>query len=106
VICRISGGKFSYVSSSAFEMSGWEPQQLIGTDRFWSIYEDDRSVVTDAIRRLLSREQKQTVVQLRFVCGDGTLKWAETTSRIENIDDTDEAILVMRDIAEHKRLEE
>jgi PAS domain S-box-containing protein len=45
VICRISGGKFSYVSPSAFEMFGWEPQQLIGTDGFWSIYEEDRSIV-------------------------------------------------------------
>jgi diguanylate cyclase (GGDEF)-like protein/PAS domain S-box-containing protein len=106
VICRISRGKFSYVSPSAFEMFGWEPQSLVDTDGYCTIYEEDRPVVAEAIQRLVSGEQKHAVVQVRVVCSDGTLKWAETTSRIEDVDGGGEAILVMRDISQRKRLEE
>jgi diguanylate cyclase (GGDEF)-like protein/PAS domain S-box-containing protein len=106
VICRISQGKFCYVSPSASEMFGWDPQKLIGTDGFWSIYEDDRPIVAQAIQLLLLGQQKQALAQVRVICGDGTLKWVETTSRIESSGDGGDAILVMRDISERKRLEE
>ncbi|WP_084540143.1 sensor domain-containing diguanylate cyclase [Azorhizobium doebereinerae] len=106
VICRVAHGQFCYVSPSALNMFGWEPQALIGTDGTHTVFEDDRPIIEAMIGRLMSGQQNQTAVQIRVLCGDGSLKWVETTARVEAPDLACETILVMRDITERKRLEE
>ena len=106
VICRVVDGRFCYVSPPARNVFGWEPNELIGTDGLHVIFEEDRQIVVEAIGRLLSGQQREASVQIRLVCGDGSLKWAETTTRIDITGSSHEAILVMRDITERKRLEE
>lgn len=106
VICRIAYGQFCYVSPSAFDMFGWKPQELIGTNGLYAVYDDDRHIVEAVIGRLLSGQQSQATAQVRVVCGDGSLKWVETIARVETSDVASETILVMRDITERKQLEE
>ncbi|WP_200939474.1 sensor domain-containing diguanylate cyclase [Aureimonas sp. Leaf454] len=106
VICRFSHDQFLYVSPSVTKMFGWNPQELVGNDGFWMIHEADRPIIAEARERLVSGLQEQAVLQVRTICSDGSLKWVETTCRIETIDDTSEVILVMRDISDRKRLEE
>lgn len=106
VICRLADGRFCYVSPSALNVFGWEPQALIGTDGMHAVFEDDRHIIGEAIGRLRSGQQSRTVVQVRFVCGDGSLKWAETTSQSHTSGLANEATLVMRDITERKKLED
>lgn len=102
VICRISQGKFTYVSPSVFSTFGFEPQSWIGADGLSVVLDEDRHVVVDLIERLVSGRQEQAVCQARIPCADGSVKWVETTVR----DEAGEAILVMRDITVRKRLEE
>lgn len=106
VICRISDSKFCYVSPSASEVFGWDPQLLLGNDGLWTIYEDDWPIVAAIIERVNSGQQKQIVGQYRMICGDGAVKWVETTFRLEKIDEPGEVTIVIRDIGERKRLEE
>jgi diguanylate cyclase (GGDEF)-like protein/PAS domain S-box-containing protein len=105
VICRVVDGQFRYVSPSAFNTFGWDPKKLVGTSGLHIIYEDDWNVVETAIGRLASGQQRQSV-QARTICGDGSLKWIETTAHVETSDSCSEVILVMRDITDRKKLEE
>jgi diguanylate cyclase (GGDEF)-like protein/PAS domain S-box-containing protein len=106
VICRVVDGRFCYVSPSAAEIFGWEPQALLGTDGLHSIHEDDRHIIEEAIAGLMSGPQSRALSQVRAICGDGSLKWVETTAQIETSDSISEIILVMRDVTDRKQLEE
>lgn len=106
VICRVVNGQFCYVSPSAMTVFGWNTQDIVGTDGLFVICEDDLPIIQDLIVSLSSGEQDKAVSQVRIVCGDGSLKWAETTAHIESSGTANEMILVMRDITQRKQLEE
>jgi len=106
VICRVTGNVFSYVSPSARQVFGWDPEKLVGTDGLGVVDERDRASVLNVISRLMSGEVTRQTVQVRMVCEDGSLKWAEVTSHTELTSAGDETVIVMRDISERKRLEQ
>jgi len=106
VICRVTGNEFSYVSPSARQVFGWDPEKLVGTDGLGVVDERDRASVLNVISRLMSGEVARQTVQVRMVCEDGSLKWAEVTSHTELTSAGDETVIVMRDVSERKRLEQ
>lgn len=108
VICQVVNDRFTYVSPSAKAVFGWVPQTMIGTDGLDLIYGPDTSVLKDVLNlRALSNETGPSRHQLRVLCGDGSLKWSETSARSERgPNQTTHTILVIRDISERKRMEE
>jgi diguanylate cyclase (GGDEF)-like protein/PAS domain S-box-containing protein len=106
VICRFVEGRFCYVSPSVVSVLGWHPDDIVGTDGSVMVHEDDRHIIQDVIARLMSGVQQEAVSQVRAVCSDGSLKWAETTARIERSGTAHEMVLVIRDITTRKQLEE
>jgi diguanylate cyclase (GGDEF)-like protein/PAS domain S-box-containing protein len=106
VICHVVDRLFTYVSPSARLVFGWDPQAMIGTDGLDLIYEPDLPVLQDVLARTAAGELGLIRHQVRVVCGDGSLKWAETTARSERGPSGEtHVMLVIRDVSERKRLE-
>ncbi|MCC2981423.1 diguanylate cyclase [Sphingomonas sp. IC4-52] len=109
VICHVSDGRFTYVSPSAKAVFGWSPDAMIGSTGFELIYEPDLPILEEVLARRVSGEEVGPVRhQLRVVCGDGSLKWSETSARSERAANGKilHTILVIRDVSDRKRLEE
>lgn len=108
VICHIVDRRYTYVSPSAQTVFGWDAKQLIGTDPFKTIFPPDIPVIKEVFAQIyLSKEDKLSRHQVRVVCGDGSIRWAETNVQFERGEDgKTRTVLVIRDISERKRLEE
>jgi PAS domain S-box-containing protein len=107
VICHVEDGRFTYISPSAFDVFGWDVEALIGKDALSTVHRDDAHVVLDMIAGLTPGDTDPVTTRVRAVCGDGSIRWCETTNRLTiNGSGGRRGVLVMRDISERKRLEE
>ncbi|MEP0314364.1 MAG: sensor domain-containing diguanylate cyclase [Hyphomonas sp.] len=108
VVCHIVDRRFTYVSPAAQAVFGWDVKQMIGTDAFASIFPPDLPMLKEMFARIyLSKENKISRHQVRVVCGDGSTKWVETNVQFElGEDGKTRTVLVIRDIADRKKLEE
>lgn len=107
VICQVQNGAFVYVSPSAAQRFGWDPLALVGTDPLTCVHEDDRFTVANMIALLLSGQEVPPSSQCRVICGDGSPKWCESTASVQSDGlRGHHAVLVIRDIADRKRIEE
>jgi len=106
VICHVVDRLFTYVSPSACDVFGWDRSAMIGTDGMNLIHEPDLPVLQDVFARTAAGELGLIRHQVRVVCGDGSLKWAETSAHSElGEGGKTHTILVIRDISDRKRLE-
>lgn len=107
VICHLVDRIFTYVSPSAVPTFGWDPAAMVGKDGTHLIYGPDLPVLQEVLARTAAGELGLIRHQVRVFCGDGSLKWAETSAQSE-IAETGETrtILVIRDVSDRKRLEE
>lgn len=108
VICHVVDGRFTYVSPSAGTTFGWNPGAMVGTDGLALIYEPDAPILKEVLARRTSGEETGPIRhQLRVVCGDGSLKWSETSAHSEPFESRKtQTVLVIRDISDRKRAEE
>ncbi|MDR7157038.1 diguanylate cyclase (GGDEF)-like protein/PAS domain S-box-containing protein [Sphingobium xenophagum] len=107
VICHIENERFVHISLSAERLLGWDPGALIGTNPLEGVCAEDRPTIQEVISHLFSGEKNIAIAQCRVVCGDGSLRWCETTTRLELTDSgSHRAVIIIRDISDRKRLEE
>jgi diguanylate cyclase (GGDEF)-like protein/PAS domain S-box-containing protein len=107
VIGHVVDRLFTYVSPSASEIFGWDRDAMIGTDGTNLIHGPDLPILEDVLARTAAGELGLIRHQVRVICGDGSLKWAETSAHSE-LDEkgSTHTILVIRDISDRKRVEE
>jgi len=98
-------GLATYVSPSVERILGYRPEQVIGTDTLWLLAEQDRPALVEGAARLQKGEIAQLRHQVRLLRADGTTVWVEGSSVVAE-DGSGSMILVMRDIADRKHLEE
>jgi diguanylate cyclase (GGDEF)-like protein/PAS domain S-box-containing protein len=98
-------GLVTFVSPSVERMLGYKSEQIIGSDMLWLVVEQDRPDLVEAIGRLHRKETTQLRHQSRLVREDGTSVWTEGSS-VRTEGDTGSIILILRDIADRKHLEE
>jgi PAS domain S-box-containing protein len=86
---------------------GWTPEQVVGRGLLDFVAPRDRPRAKAEFAKVASGGQGATV-QLRFRCGDGSLRWFEEASTVRCDPDGRFAGLtgVLRDITERKRVEE
>lgn len=107
VICHVENGRFTYISPSAMRVFGWDPEALGGKDPLSLIYDDDHQIILDMLKQIDPDCVTSPTVRVRAICGDGVLKWCETTNRITaDRSGGHRSVLVTRDISERKRLED
>ncbi len=106
VICHVVDGLFTYVSPSAGDVFGWDPSAMIGTDGLQLIYEPDLPILENVLARTAAGDLGLIRHQVRAICGDGSLKWAETSAHTELGDGgKTQTILVIRDVSDRKQAE-
>jgi len=87
VVVRMrADGQRLYVSPSAKDILGWEPEELLGS-RWELIHPDDRAVQHEAMLRLLASGEPSTAIY-RMRHKDGHYLWIEAVARtLPSVDD-------------------
>jgi len=69
-----AGGEVTYVNQRWSEITGWPPGQGMGTGWMAGIHPEDRAYV-ERERERAFREQREGILEYRYLTPDGTLKW-------------------------------
>lgn len=109
LVCIIDmQGKFTYVSPSITKLTGFLPEQLIGTYAVAYMHPGDRRVVRAARKHFKAQHQEIENVQHRFKTVDGRWRWMETAGRMTKNEAgvTTSVVIFSRVIEERKRAEQ
>jgi PAS domain S-box-containing protein len=102
-----ASGTVEYVSPASREVSGHDPDDLIGTNALESVHPDDRDRIMATLERLLADPGEIFTEEYRFQRADGSWFWVESTGANHLQDDDIQGIvLVSRDISERKAREQ
>jgi diguanylate cyclase (GGDEF)-like protein/PAS domain S-box-containing protein len=98
-------GTYRYCSPACVAITGYAPDELVGTSPFRLVAAEDREAV-EAYARLLVERDTPATAAYRLRCKDGQLRWLETTARAVRDDaGVRELVSVTRDISERKQAE-
>jgi diguanylate cyclase (GGDEF)-like protein/PAS domain S-box-containing protein len=98
-------GTYRYCSPACVAITGYSPEELIGTSPFRLVAAEDRDAVR-AYARLVSEREEPATAAYRLRCKDGQLRWLETTARaVRDESGVRELVSVTRDISERKQAE-
>jgi diguanylate cyclase (GGDEF)-like protein/PAS domain S-box-containing protein len=98
-------GTYRYASPASVVITGYGPEELIGTSPFAHVAEDDSERVAEHQQRVLERDAPDTIA-FRLRRKDGELRWLETTTRaVRDEVGVRELVSVTRDISERKEAE-
>ncbi len=101
-------GRRLYISPAMERLLGRKPHELLGTNAFETIHDDDRPAVVAATERLRRRESTEETLVFRAQHADGREIWLETALRVAAPTDAQQeggVVGVTRDVTERKRLE-
>ena len=98
-------GTYRYCSPACEAITGYRPEELVGTSSFRIIAREDEEAVRAYARLLLERDDPATATY-RVRSKDGELRWLETTARAVRDDEgVREIVSVTRDISDRKQAE-
>jgi PAS domain S-box-containing protein len=81
VICMIGNdGMISYVSPNIEKCFGWQPNDLVGTDGWFTVHPDDQERIQKEFLTLLEKDNSTKTVEYRYKCKDGSYKPIELTA--------------------------
>jgi PAS domain S-box-containing protein len=101
-------GTYRYVSPAARDLTGYEPEELVGRNPYEIFDPRDLPAIQESHQRIVERPE-DSVISYRIVRKDGSHLWCETTStavRDAETGDVTEIIAVTRNVEERKRIEE
>lgn len=99
-------GTVEYVSPASRDVSGHEPEELIGTTGLEHVHPDDTERVEETLEKLVANPDETVTHEYRFRCADSSWVWVETTASNQlDDDDIEGLVLVSRDISESKERE-
>ena len=94
---------YRYVSPASVRVLGWKPADMEGRSQDDFVHPDDLPALREAAAALTDPNVTSTV-QCRFMCGDGSARWTETTSRLVERDGAVVVVATVRDIADRQAL--
>ena len=101
-----SVGRFVYISPSLYTITGWQPEELLGTNIFDLVHPEDAANALDIVRECI-REGTSGRAEFRFKTRQDGYKWLEGIGRA-NYNDSGEmigGIINYREIEERKKAE-
>ena len=100
-------GIMLFASDAMYYVTGYKPEEIIGTSGFERVHPDDRFQVQSALTETIKKDVSNKV-EYRAVCKDGEYKWVEISAKIVHNDQTgqDEVIAAVRNITKRKQAEE
>nr|MDQ6911209.1 PAS domain S-box protein [Actinomycetota bacterium] len=93
-------GVYRYVSPACHRLFGWDPAELEGHHEDDFVHPHDLPSFRAARVALADNELVSTTY--RFLCRDGSRRWAETTSRRVDAEGTPLVVSAVRDITERQ----
>ena len=100
-------GTLKYNSPSAFQIHGYEENEMLNKNTFNLIHPDDQEVVSCAFHDLLSHPDKMVITQYRYLNKDGSYTWMECSASNQLLNPHINGIIaISRNIADRKILEE
>jgi diguanylate cyclase (GGDEF)-like protein/PAS domain S-box-containing protein len=98
-------GVYRFVSTAGSLPFGWAPDDLVGQAQTSFTHPDDVALVDDAHRAALANSAGTATTVRRFRCDDGTYRWTETRSRVDDSGVERLVVSAVRDIADRRHLE-
>ena len=99
-------GIMKYKSPNIKEWFGWDPEDLVGTDGWETVYPDDREWLQKEFAFLLTVDKSSTKVEYRYKCKDGHYTWIELMAvNLIHDPDIDGVLMNYHDITERKQAE-
>lgn len=108
VILRVGADmRANYVSPSAKQVLGFEPEELVGSHPTEIFLQEDLPIIESAAATLYSGEASTVTPVARVRCKDGTIKWCESRARVvgTNAEGAGDVVVALRDVTERKELE-
>ena len=110
VVCRAGLNLvLNYSSPSCFQVLGWRPEEMTGVTLDAFVIKEDASALAAAFAVARSPRCESPAVTVRMTKKDGTLAWMEIRHRVlcdSATGDPRETVIVLRDVADRKPLEE
>ena len=97
-----------YVSPSAQQVLGNDPDEAVGRSALDYVHPDDRGAIAQALARIVALPGRESAIW-RTVCGDGTYRWVESTGRAVRDAQTGEVLEIQtatRDISARRQAED
>ena len=97
-----------YMSPATKQLTGYDPEKLVGETIFEFIHPEDRATVVEAFERSFEEDNaSEPTVEYRFECIDGEYRWLESvgSSRLSE-HAVGGFVINTRDISDRKRREE
>lgn len=108
ISCHSLDGTYRYASQASEPLTGYRPDELLGTRGFEMIHPDDRGQIEAGHARML-HDMKSRVITYRLRHKDGHYVWVETTGRVMEPRGTDterQIVAVSRDASSRKQAEQ
>ncbi|MCD2315759.1 diguanylate cyclase [Sphingomonas sp. IC-11] len=102
------GGRLQFASTSIAQISGFEPDKLIGRRVSRLLHPDDAARAETSFRRIIAEPTKTHVNEYRGVIGGEDVRWFETHSRAvtDDIGNVTGVVSAIRDVSNRKAHEE
>ncbi|TFH43136.1 MAG: PAS domain-containing sensor histidine kinase, partial [Chrysiogenales bacterium] len=105
-IAVIQGWHYVFANPQFFRMIGYDMKELSARPFAEIIHPEDSEMMADRYRRRMAGEADPASYEVRFIDGEGAVRWMEINSVLLQWDGNPAALLFARDINKRKHAEE
>ena len=98
-------GSYRFVSTAGAAAFGWTADDLLGQPQASFTHPDDEALLADIHRALLAEGTGAVTTVRRFRCRDGSYRWTESRSRLDDSSGEQLVVSAVRDIADRRKSE-